>query len=431
MPAVPPRQTRTAIDPSGQVPIIPPHFSSCTALIAPESRLRRSFVFMPSVMIRSTLPPRFAEQLFKGPYLSNSRFVVSSRPANRANGLGGKSAMKAHSFHFVCVTLTVLAVSGCQSGPRWAQMPQKLAWWKKDAPAAADNSLVARSAEGVTPAEPSTPVLPSTQATPQSLTAQASPPSANSVATPTASIAATSVPPLSTIPASSAATIAAAPTATYPSAAATIPATTTAPHAPAADSSVVTATPMTIAATPVAQVGPYDPNAYQPAAAMPAATTVAATQSSSTESDRYGTATAPAADERYAYNSMPAAPATSSTGDDRYGITTAAPAPAPAAAIPPTTTAPAPPAFSPPPITPVGMNPAPAPTHAVATATAVRIDAPAGQYRPGGTSTYTGVPTTNVEVASLPAATTPGTSAKPLPSNVPIYPTGNTTGRAY
>jgi hypothetical protein len=67
----------------------------------------------------------------------------------------------------------------------------------------------------------------------------------------------------------------------------------------------------------------------------------------------------------------------------------------------------------------------------VATAETIRIDAPAGQYRPGGTSTYSGVPT-SVEVASRPASLPPATSTKPLPSNVPIYPTGNnTTGRAY
>lgn len=389
---------------------------------------------MPQIVIRSTLPPRFAEQLLKGPYLSNSRYVVSPRPANRANDVGGNSAMKAQSFRFVCVALIALAVSGCQSGPRWAQMPQKLAWWKKDAPAAVDNSLVARSADGVAPAEPTAPVLPSTVATPQSLTAQATPPSAKSIAAPSTNLATASIPPISTIPASSAATIAAAPTATYPSTIASAPAA--APLAPPAASAVAATMPAAVPTAPAAQVGPYNPNAYQPAAA--AASTVAATQPSSTESDRYGAIAAPAADERFAYNTTPTAPSTTMpTGDDRYGIAPAAPTTAPAAtAMPAMPTTPAPPAFSPPPITPVGVNttPAPmtaAPTTSVAAATAVRIDAPAGQYRPGGTSTYTGTPATNVEVASLPAATTPATSTRPLPSNVPIYPTGNTTGRTY
>ena len=90
--------------------------------------------------------------------------------------------MKTKSLRVSCVALIALAIVGCQSGPRWAQMPQKLAWWKKDAPAA-DSSLVARAADGVTPAEPAPPTLPSTLATPQSLTAAATPPSANSIPT--------------------------------------------------------------------------------------------------------------------------------------------------------------------------------------------------------------------------------------------------------
>jgi hypothetical protein len=101
--------------------------------------------------------------------------------------------------------------------------------------------------------------------------------------------------------------------------------------------------------------------------------------------------------------------------EDRYGIATTS--------VPTTTT----PAVVPPVTTPVAPISTPQSTVATATpsvvAPTVRIEAPAGQYRPGGTSSYTGTPTTPVEVASRP--TTPSPTAAPLPSNVPIYPAGN------
>jgi hypothetical protein len=53
----------------------------------------------------------------------------------------------------------------------------------------------------------------------------------------------------------------------------------------------------------------------------------------------------------------------------------------------------------------------------------VRIDAPAGQYRPGGTSSYTNTTPAPIEVATRPTTTSPATA--PLPSNAPIYPAGN------
>ena len=79
-----------------------------------------------------------------------------------------------------------------------------------------------------------------------------------------------------------------------------------------------------------------------------------------------------------------------------------------------------------PPITPIAT-----PTNSLATTTpsanasTVRIDAPAGQYRPGGTSTYPGA-ASDSDRSRLPADdVTPAPSAAPLPSNVPIYPAGN------
>jgi len=117
--------------------------------------------------------------------------------------------------------------------------------------------------------------------------------------------------------------------------------------------------------------------------------------------------------------------------DDRYGNTPTPPAATSAmpSANPatPTTTP-----YTPPAITPASrQSNAPASSAATVATSTVRIDAPAGQYRPGGTSTYSGVPTTSIEVASRPTTVGPATATTPLPSNVPIYPTGNTSVRTY
>ena len=337
--------------------------------------------------------------------------------------------MKSKSLRIVCVALIALAAVGCQTGPRWAQVPQRLAWWKKDA-ASTDNSLVARSADGVTPAEPAPPVLPSTQATPQSLTAAAMPPSANSVAavSPT-TVAAVAVPPVSTIPAMSAATIAAAPTAVYP---------TTAASQPTPPITTTVTTPPTAPTMATAQAGPYDPSAYQAATAptAPAASTGSLAQADSGEINRYATTPAAAADDRYAFNpsTVPQTVTpnyTPSASDDRYG---GAPTPPAASTATPSTipATPSTPPFAPPPITPIGpqSNATSNNAETVAAAT-VRIDAPAGQYRPGGTSSYSGVPTTSIEVASRPTTAAPAPAATPLPTSVPIYPTGNTRVRTF
>jgi hypothetical protein len=180
----------------------------------------------------------------------------------------------------------------------------------------------------------------------------------------------------------------------------------------------------------MAQAGPYDPNAYKTAAPVTAAAVATTTTAGAPESDRYASnaaaptsvspqasATAPAsADDRYASMAAAATPSYApSTGEDRYGI---ASTPAPVAATP----------VSPPPVAPISTPASAQPsslagTTPTVTASTVRIDAPAGQYRPGGTSTYSGAPTTPVEVASRPTTVT--APAAPLPSNVPIYPAGN------
>jgi hypothetical protein len=78
-----------------------------------------------------------------------------------------------------------------------------------------------------------------------------------------------------------------------------------------------------------------------------------------------------------------------------------------------------------PPTTSVTPSNSLATTAPAVTASTVRIDAPAGQYRPGGTSTYPGAPAAPIEVASRPTPASPTQTAAPLPSNVPIYPAGN------
>lgn len=375
----------------------------------------------------------------------------------------------------VCVALMAAGLVGCQSGPRWAKMPERLAWWKKDAPAtaAAESSLDARTAglaADVPP--PADPVLPSTVATPQSLTAAAQPPSAKSVAAANAQTITPMTAAINNIPTSSAATIASAPSAAYP--------TTTYPttSAPAAATSPMAATAPVAVSTPstvMAQAGPYDPNAYQPVAAKPAVapvevdryatatpaaspvtpstTPIAPPAAPATSADRYvatapaataastaattaPAATAPSANDRYAYNPTTTTPGYSYS-DDRYGTPSAATTPSavtPAVTVPTTTTTPA--------VTPAIPQTSTPPYNAASVASAtVQITAPAGQYRPGGTSTYTGAPTKAVEVASrpttaavapgIPSPTIPTPGATPLPSQVPIYPTGNTSTRTY
>lgn len=167
--------------------------------------------------------------------------------------------------------------------------------------------------------------------------------------------------------------------------------------------------------------GPYNPNGYSPA--------MSATTESSAGIDRYGAAS------RYDTTASTSAPTTpmampplesmptSSPASDRYATYE----PAATSSAPMTTTSPMPPAPS---TTPVASAPAtttPAPTadsNNVSPASAtVNITAPAGQYRPGGTTSYP-LNAEQVNVASLPEkpATTPAPTTSPEATSPGRYP---------
>jgi hypothetical protein len=133
---------------------------------------------------------------------------------------------------------------------------------------------------------------------------------------------------------------------------------------------------------PVAASSAMPDSRYQAVAAMP-------TTPSSVQTDRYG---------------MPSAPAATSTAD-RYSKAFAEPAPSDVVKESPATAA----AQSTGP-----FSQATSPAAQIETATAsstVQLKSPAGQYRPGGTSSYTIAPVQHVEVATRPGA--PGSSQAP------------------
>lgn len=461
-------------------PIIPPRFSASRPVIANlagAANIRLYDAGNESVNVAAPICRTIVQRTLsvKLAISSNRRGPALSRDRHR-----GASFMKICIRQAVCVALMAAGLVGCQSGPRWAKMPERLAWWKKDAPAtaAAESSLDARTA-GLTAevAAPAAPVLPSTLATPESLTAASQPPSAKSVAAVpplSSTVGTTTTPPIANVPTSSVPTIASAPSAAYPTT--TYPTTTT-PSATASAPVAAAAQAATTPSTVMAQAGPYDPTAYQPVAAQVPAAPV--------EADRYGMAAtpaaapapvaasaptsttpiaatapiaagaqsnpaAPAAAERYAApaaTTAAAAPSASdryaaapsySYSDDRYGASSAAPS---TSAVTPAVTTPSTIASTSPAVTPAIPQTATPPYNAATVASAtstgtVQITAPAGQYRPGGTSTYTGAPTNAIEVASRPSTTTAIPTpqiptASPLPGQVPIYPTGNTSTRTY
>lgn len=288
------------------------------------------------------------------------------------------------------LAVVVAGLVGCQSGSRWA-------WWKRDA-APQDTSLLARSAA---------PPLPSSQAAPHAVAGagmqMATPPSS-------ANLAAAGAPgAVPAIPSSSSATIAAAPTALYPN---TGVAPAGYPTSPASGPAVPPA------ATAMAQTGPYDPNGYRPSGASLAPSSVAAQGGGA---DRYADAfSAPTAD-RYAtapadrYATPPAAPTTGQVSPATLGAaasnnlpTVGQSATQPFAATTAVGTADA------------GVNVA---NTAAAT---VQLNAPPGQYRPGGTSDYTTGTVGHVEVATRPSApitgTLPAAPAAITPPSSPIVP---------
>ena len=203
--------------------------------------------------------------------------------------------MKQTALRTLALIAVLAAVSGCQSGPRFA-------WWKHDK-APEDTSTVARSA--TTP-------LPSAQATPQAvaiagLTPAASPSSTNLAAasgatgatatSPASGALAASMPPAApsvSIPVTSSTTVANAPVADYQAENALADKLVSTPNtksAAVAPPAAHTMTPAAAAATQAAvpAAGPYDPNAYKPAAALASAN---ANSPTSPVADRYGLSSA-------------------------------------------------------------------------------------------------------------------------------------------
>lgn len=309
--------------------------------------------------------------------------------------------MNAIAVRTLAIAIVLAAVTGCKSAPR-------LAWWKRDK-APEDKSLVARSAA---------PSLPSAQAKPQvphveGLTPATPPSSANL----TAATSHTN-PTSSSFSSPSSATVAQAPLANYPST--SLANTTTASPSSGGDT--------TKNATNVAATGPYDPNGYLPNQPVAASTTTA--ESIPQAPDRYGnlptapfapttsgslTAAAAAPQDPYA---MPTGPTSiSPTNVDRYGDT------------------------SPDPYVGLATSSSASVHSAAPTAMArgsVAVSAP-GQYRPGGTSTYSATAATQpIEVATRPTtapfATEPRAAGTPSSSSVPWAPpasTNNSGTRTY
>jgi hypothetical protein len=185
-------------------------------------------------------------------------------------------------------------------------------------------------------------------------------------------------------------------------------------------------------AASVSPGGPYDPNSYKPSTG--AATTAATSQSTAAPDryqitgDRYGItpvgsnpATGPESPIS-AENLPAAAPVISSPSGNRYGLST------------PTTTAtndlasqpqydptvmapPMPLAPSPAPVTVASLTAAPTTPTTPVTQQAIV----AGQYRPGGTTSYIGsIPVRPVEVANLPS--TPTTAMPTTPTTTGTQP---------
>jgi hypothetical protein len=316
--------------------------------------------------------------------------------------------MRVKAVRALCITAVVAGLAGCQSSPRWA-------WWKPKE-AAEDTSLLARSAA---------PALPSSQSTPQvvesgNLQPAAPPSSANLAAAGTQP----TVPAIS-LPGPSPGTLANAPAAQYPptgSPSATssqgalnaISATPSAAASPIVGITVPNSAPP-VAATSVPAAGPYDPNGYRPGTAIATTSTdgesSAASEPNSTPvADRYALAPAnasrPAASpsaDRYAM--PPQTPVAAPVADDHYGRELSdrySDSPAT-------------------PATPVMATAAPAPNSAAT----VQLSAPAGQYRPGGTSSYvSGSANQQIEVASRPAPTASAdvTPQGVAPASVPWSP---------
>jgi hypothetical protein len=293
------------------------------------------------------------------------------------------------------VIASIVTAAGCQTASRWA-------WWNRD-----DASTVAQS---------TAPTLPSQAATPQAVEVPGLEPTSSPSA---ANLAAAQSPTNASnpaLPATPAGSLANVPLANYP-ASYTAPAVSNTLPASATPASA----PPAAAIASVPPSGPYDPNGYKPSEsaetsvpfdpsganplrtaaavdryALPnAGTSVAqmdsayALASASPTSD-----TPPAATDRYALASEPETGSNSSLAAPKKSASEAAFANSPAASQPSAVTN--------------AMDVAPAPS------ATVRLSTPAGKYRPGGTSDYSGASASPpIEVAARPPAVQPASSERP------------------
>ena len=315
--------------------------------------------------------------------------------------------MRLSAIETVMIASMVAGLAGCQSGPRWA-------WWKHDR--VASETAVAESAAA--------PSLPSEGAAPQAVAVAALEPVASPSA---ANLAATGVPtgiPAVSMPAPSSVPgvdIASTPGVGMPT------------------SATAAAVPQSTAVAGTPSAGPYDPNGYQPVTtpSAPSATIAAevpvvgdryAAASPSAPLHATGSPVSPVDARTPVVNSPPSnmatetgdryattAAALTSTdlGNDRYGQavtdrSTSWPVTDVATSSPPTVSTPA----------PTVTESAPLNATAANSKASVQLASPAGQYRPGGTSSYTGTfPADHVEVATRPAS--PASTQLPPQSTLP------------
>jgi hypothetical protein len=326
-------------------------------------------------------------------------------------------------------SIVTLGLTGCQSGPRWA-------WWKHP-DGAGNTSAVAQA---------TAPVLPSQEANPQPVDVPGLQPAASpSAANLAAAQAPAGVPALS-LPATSASTIANAPLANYPPSSS--PATTLSSTSSPDQSLTMPSSSTLIANVPPA--GPYDLNGYKAADSIATTAATAVRQTAvnpggyaATTTDRYATPAAntplPPVDAQFAAAStMPpvaapvagvidryAAPAlTANDVKDMSANSSEVPQPlhdtlstafaaSPVPITPPQVAAAQASTLSPIPGSPIDIAPSSAAT--------VQLSLPPGKYRPGGTSDYTDVATSQrLEVATRP--TPPQTTSSPVSASDPWSP---------
>lgn len=331
--------------------------------------------------------------------------------------------------HALIIVSLTLSLVGCQSGPRWA-------WWKKP------SSLLASKDEA--------PALPSASAAPQAVAATglepAASPSATNLAAAGGTASATSLPADLTAPLSTPNTGTSMPMGDNVVAAA--------PPTAAVASPPSTPAPPVLGNVPAA--GPYDPAGYPGAGGGYQGMAAVASTASSSEppaamgADRYAMAAAPAASpvvgvDPYSTPTTAAIPS-APTAQDQYASN-----PAPVAATPPSEPLGQNLPSLPPSISATGevSGQTPVPVSELAAAATAVPQAPspltpgpnvapqavstsaAGQYRPGGTSSFPGLGGGSpIEVAARPSPFAPASSSSPAttPAAAPWAPPTTTPG---